>query len=312
MPFFSIIIPTYNRATFLERAIKSVLFQEYIDWELLIIDDASTDNTAEIVASIKDERIRYCKNEKNLERSASRNKGIDLSRGEFICFLDSDDAYRKNHLSSFYAFIEINKDFIGILYSGFQRNYSDGQTEIINESPAKNENVIEWIIQKQLPPPSSVCVPKEILQQYLFNTSIHINEDIELWVRIATKYPIQSITEVSLDFYIHGENTFCTQKIPRKDEIFVLKTICRNPICKNHLSKSFKRKRLQELRSQQIIIMISDKIGNANPYILRYLMRYPFSFQNKHRIYVLLENVTLFKALVALYSMIKKTLKSNN
>jgi glycosyltransferase involved in cell wall biosynthesis len=108
MPFFSIILPTYNRASFLSRSIGSVLIQDFQDWELLIIDDGSTDHTKEIVNSFNDQRIKYIYQE-NSERSAARNHGIKLATAEWICFLDSDDEYLQEHLKIFHKEIESNE-----------------------------------------------------------------------------------------------------------------------------------------------------------------------------------------------------------
>jgi glycosyltransferase involved in cell wall biosynthesis len=97
LPFFSIIIPTYNRAHTIRRAIESVLAQTYADWELIIVDDGSTDKTAELVRSYEDRRIRYVWQE-NKERSAARNHGVQLAMGEYMCFMDSDDEILSEHL----------------------------------------------------------------------------------------------------------------------------------------------------------------------------------------------------------------------
>ena len=105
MPFYSVIIPTYNRAKLISEAIKSVLEQTFKDWELIIVDDGSTDNTKETVQKFYDERIKYHYQE-NQERSAARNTGIDLATGDYLCFLDSDDYYLENHLQSFKKVID--------------------------------------------------------------------------------------------------------------------------------------------------------------------------------------------------------------
>ena len=97
---FSIIIPSYNRANHLPKAIESVLAQSFTDWELIIVDDGSTDNTSDVVASYNDPRIKYIYQE-NAERSAARNNGIRNANGEWICFLDSDDVYLNQHLAVF-------------------------------------------------------------------------------------------------------------------------------------------------------------------------------------------------------------------
>lgn len=96
-PFFSIIIPTYNRAHTIRKAIDSIINQSYGDWELIIVDDGSTDNTKSVVDSYSDSRIKYVWQE-NQERSAARNHGIIIATGKWSCFQDSDDEYLPDHL----------------------------------------------------------------------------------------------------------------------------------------------------------------------------------------------------------------------
>lgn len=101
---FSIIIPTYNRAHMISRGIESVINQTYTNWELIIIDDGSTDNTKEVVESYNDSRIQYYW-QKNQERSVARNNGIGKAKGDWICFLDSDDWYDKDCLKFYHDII---------------------------------------------------------------------------------------------------------------------------------------------------------------------------------------------------------------
>lgn len=89
----SIIMPSWNTAKFISETIQSVIDQTYTNWELLIVDDCSTDNTDEIVASFKDDRIRYFHNEKNSGAALTRNKALREAKGEWIAFLDSDDLW---------------------------------------------------------------------------------------------------------------------------------------------------------------------------------------------------------------------------
>jgi glycosyltransferase involved in cell wall biosynthesis len=93
------VIPTYNRADFLPKAIQSVLNQTYRDWEMIIVDDGSIDKTEEIVKDYKEARIRYIVHKSNLGSSAARNTGIKNSRGEYIAFLDSDDEWFPEKIS---------------------------------------------------------------------------------------------------------------------------------------------------------------------------------------------------------------------
>lgn len=104
----SIIMPSYNTAPYIKETIQSVLDQTYQNWELIIVDDCSTDNTDEVVASIKDERIRYLKNEKNSGAAVSRNRALREAKGRWIAFLDSDDLWMPEKLGKQIGFMEKN------------------------------------------------------------------------------------------------------------------------------------------------------------------------------------------------------------
>ncbi len=96
-PYFSIVLPTYNRAHLLPKAIDSIIAQNIVDWELLLIDDGSIDNTKQVVQAYNDPRIRYYY-QSNSGRSSARNLGLQNVKGRWICFLDSDDWYVADHL----------------------------------------------------------------------------------------------------------------------------------------------------------------------------------------------------------------------
>ena len=104
----SIIMPSYNTALYIEKTIQSVLDQTYPNWELIIVDDCSTDNTDEVLEKIKDTRIHYLKNEKNSGAAVSRNKALRESKGQWIAFLDSDDLWMPNKLEKQIRFMEEN------------------------------------------------------------------------------------------------------------------------------------------------------------------------------------------------------------
>ena len=104
----SIIMPSWNTAKFIGETIQSVKNQTYTNWELLIVDDCSTDNTDEIVASFKDDRIRYFHNEKNSGAALTRNKALREAKGEWIAFLDSDDLWAPTKLEHQINFMKKN------------------------------------------------------------------------------------------------------------------------------------------------------------------------------------------------------------
>ena len=113
--FFSVIIPTYNRAYCISEAVHSILDQTFENYELIIVDDASTDNTFEIIENINDQRIKYLRNEANKGQSASLNIGAAIAKGRYLAFLDSDDLWENNFLSSF-DFVKISKVIFLIPY----------------------------------------------------------------------------------------------------------------------------------------------------------------------------------------------------
>ena len=96
--YFSIILPTYNRSKMLKKAISSVLAQDFKNWELIVVDDASTDDTTAVVKSFLSNKITYLKNFENAHKGASRNNGIKIAKGKFITFLDDDDYYQVQHI----------------------------------------------------------------------------------------------------------------------------------------------------------------------------------------------------------------------
>lgn len=104
----SVIMPSYNTAKFIKETVESVLSQTYQNFEIIIVDDCSTDNTDEVVAGIEDERIKYIKNEKNSGAAISRNRALREAKGKWIAFLDSDDVWLPEKLEKQIAFMKEN------------------------------------------------------------------------------------------------------------------------------------------------------------------------------------------------------------
>ena len=118
-PLVSIIMPAYNCEKFVADAIKSVIDQVYKNWELIVINDASTDCTKDVITEIamSDSRILYCENEKNMGVSKTRNRGINLAKGEWIAFLDSDDMWMSTKLHAQIEFLKENTS-ANLLFTG--------------------------------------------------------------------------------------------------------------------------------------------------------------------------------------------------
>jgi len=198
--FFSVIMPTYNRANLIGKAIESVINQKYENWELLIIDDGSEDKTKQVVEKFVDKRIKYIYQE-NQERSAARNNGITHSIGEFICFLDSDDYYLPEFLTEFEKAIREN-NYKNAFY--FCNTYSERGDGVLEKSVAADltfENNYDFLLTNTIGTPR-VCLPKVIVKKHLFNLKIKNGEDFELWMRLIGGLDINYVnlyTQVFLD-----------------------------------------------------------------------------------------------------------------
>jgi glycosyltransferase involved in cell wall biosynthesis len=123
--FVSVILPTFNRADTLSRSIGSVLEQQHKNLELIVVDDGSTDRTRELVADIRDPRIRYIRHDRNRGQSAARNMGISIARAELIAFQDSDDRWAQEKLARQLPVLLYDPELAGV-YCDLRRHQLDG------------------------------------------------------------------------------------------------------------------------------------------------------------------------------------------
>lgn len=199
MTKISVIIPTYNRSKTLGRAIDSVLKQTYTDWELIIVDDASTDNTEEFVKKYTNENIRYYKNYQNRQKSYTRNFGVSKARGEYVAFLDSDDEWLPQKLEK--QLISLNKDeFIGC-FTGAYKIQGERKT---SRRPSIKESLLLDILKNRISiSMGSTClVRKDIFEKSGgFREDMTVNEDIELAVRLCFSNNLIVISEPLINIY---------------------------------------------------------------------------------------------------------------
>ncbi|MBN1349305.1 glycosyltransferase [candidate division KSB1 bacterium] len=194
MPRVSIIIPTYNRASFLPQAIQSVLKQTFKDFELIVIDDASDDSTPQVLAQFSKKLTAYRLPE-NRGVSAARNLGIERAQGEYIAFLDSDDQWKPEKLQTQMLWIQRNPE-INACYTDeiWIRNG-------VRINPGKRYTKYDgWFLEKMLPlcfiNPSSVLINREVFDEVgVFDESLPACEDYDLWLRINVRYPITLIPQ---------------------------------------------------------------------------------------------------------------------
>lgn len=237
IPFFSVIIPTYNRGHIIHSAIDSVVHQLYKNWELIIIDDGSTDNTKEVVSMFNDPRIKYVF-QQNTERSIARNNGIKMANGTYICFLDSDDVYCHNHLEIFYKTIEKGNFPEAMFFTN--PIVIDQLIEKKAEVPIYNgENSLSYILKNSIIP-DRVCIHKNIFQKYQFNPKVHIGEDTILWAEITNYFPMFHINDYTVKYLIHDDNSVNLKNNVYKNRLDGLLALFREQEIKQRLSSTLK------------------------------------------------------------------------
>lgn len=182
----SVIIPTYNSEKLLLLAVQSVLNQTYGDFEIIIIDDGSTDNTKQALGQFKDERIKYIYQE-NAGPAVARNKGINLAKGEYVAFLDADDKWVPEKLEIQINVFKENKD-IGLVYSAIDMEVESFQEREIerHKNCKTKEDLVKHLLFNAIGIVPSIIVKKDILNQAgLFDANLRLGEDWDLWIRIA-------------------------------------------------------------------------------------------------------------------------------
>ena len=212
----SVIIPTYNRAKLIKRSVESVLNQTYKNLELIIIDDGSTDNTKEVIDSIKDERIIYFY-QTNQGVSAARNKGIDLAKGKYIAFQDSDDAWHLDKLEiQIQKMNEHNADVV------FAKKYIFGNLRKRIEPKQPKEGFLD---KRDLPltlGTTTLFGKREVFLNNKFDLSILGIEDFEIALRINKNYSIYCIDKPLIDYYSQKDSISNNVEREMKDFKYIL------------------------------------------------------------------------------------------
>jgi len=211
-PMVSVILPAYNASGYIGEAVRGVLSQTYTNFELIIIDDGSTDNTADIVKSVDDERIRYIRTE-NQGNYFARNRGLKESKGRYIAFLDSDDIWLEDKLKTQISIFLKDND-IGLCCTDYyvffdedKKNVYKDTQHTFSEELMRQKRFIEILLLKNIIITSSVMV-KNACFKHLggFDTAHQNAMDYEMWLRIAMDYKIYYAKERTLLKRLHRWN----------------------------------------------------------------------------------------------------------
>lgn len=296
MPFFSIIIPTYNRSSIICRNILSLTKQSFQNFEIIVIDDGSTDDTEERVKilqkSIANLSYYY---QSNAERSAARNNGIKKAKGEFIICLDSDDYFDNNHLQVLYNYIQNLNELECAIISGYKYDKKGLISEApFPDLPIKNKQI--YFFQNPVIP-ARVCIHKNIFENFIYDTKITIVEDAILWAQISTLFPMHEIKNSTVYYSLHDDNSVNIKNYSAKKRLNGLRRYFSNPVS-------------DELNNRVKKELISDcyyRIAKSHNYhgktklfrscLVKSIITSPLSKTFKYKIFEYLDSYPLFNLL---------------
>lgn len=271
VPTVSVIIPTYNRAHLVGRAIRSVLNQTYQDFEVIVVDDGSTDNTEEVVKSFNDSRIRYVRHEQNRGGAAARNTGIKMAQGEYIAFQDSDDEWLPEKLEKQMKVFENAPAKVGVVYTGFWSIEGNVKKYSLDrEIRHKEGDIHSQILQGNFIATPTAVVKKVCFEKAgMFDERLPRLQDWELWIRVSKYFNFKVIDEPLGTQYSVGEGI-------RTDEEGLI--IARKLVLEKHYEEfesAGKKVLAKQLFSIGHLLCLFGKINEGREYMVRARMIRP-------------------------------------
>lgn len=268
----SVIIPTYNRAKTIEKSICSVLKQTIRNIEVIIVDDGSTDNTKDIILSIKDNRIRYVYQE-NKGACAARNNGLMQAKGMYIAFHDSDDEWLPNKLEKQLHIIE--KKNVDIVVCKMNQ-YLEKKIEYVTPKRLK-EGLIYPVIDLFGIGTQTIFGKKEVLQSTLFDETLPRYQDLEYLYSLSKDNRIYCINEGLVNYYI-GEDSISKSSKKMIEAVLLIvnkhpEIIMEYPIMTLHMRKNLIKDVNKELKTSEIYIEAMKKTKIRIYDVVKYLYR---------------------------------------
>lgn len=203
-PLVSIVIPTYNRSSTLYYALISVLNQTYQNFEIFVVDDASTDVTPDLITSFNDPRIKYIRFPENRKAGAARNAGMEQSQGKYIAFLDSDDAWLPLKLEMQVALMEGLSDEWGCSYTGAYVNKLGGITKQRVYKPKRSGDLLKDLLMNKF----VIWTPTFMFRRScldkvgLMDVTLVRSQDVDFYIRLLAEYKIAPVAEPLVNIYM--------------------------------------------------------------------------------------------------------------
>lgn len=217
VPKVTVVIPVYNREKYVAAAIESILAQTFPDFELLVIDDGSTDRSREIIQSYRDPRLHLVCNETNLGIPKTRNRGLQLAQGEYLAFLDSDDWAYPERLAKQVAFLDSHPDYAAVGAWVAWMDEEGRSLRRIRRKPVLPDEIAAQRLFRQGIENSASMARTVVLREYGHREEYDLSEDFDLWSRIAAQHKLATLPEVLGRCRMHESRTTYEQAHRKKD-----------------------------------------------------------------------------------------------
>jgi glycosyltransferase involved in cell wall biosynthesis len=276
MPRVTVVVPTYNRGQFVAEAIQSVLEQTFRDFELIVVDDGSTDDTTAVVGCFTDPRLHYVY-QTNQERSAARNHGLRLAQGEYVAFLDSDDVWLPTKLEHQVTLLDA-RPAVGLVYTGAY--IFEGQRTFTEQRPRWRGQALKALLMEDnvvCGSASTALVRRACFDRVGgFDENLRACEDWDMWLRIvAAGYEFDFVPQPLARCRVHGTNTQKdAEKMARATRTFFAKVLAQPAY---FASGEISRTRVQSLMELMVgrAYYIARQMAIARRHFLRSLWFYP-------------------------------------
>ena len=264
----TVVIPLFNKASYIERALRSVIAQTFENWEIVVVDDGSTDKGAEIVQSIKDYRIRLIQ-QTNQGESGARNRGIKEAKSDLISFLDADDDYFPCFIDTILR-LRRNYPEAGAYSTAYKIVESSGKVtkpKFCAIPPAPWEGIIPNYFKSALRGPpvcsSAIAVARKVFNEVgCFPVDEKLGEDLDMWLRIAFKYKIAYSTYIGAAYHRDASNRVCNINA-NLNGYKIVKTI--DEALANQSFDKLTKKLLLEIKAKKIIDSAAQCIVALKP-----------------------------------------------
>ncbi|MBL7924340.1 MAG: glycosyltransferase family 2 protein [Bacteroidia bacterium] len=273
--FFSVIIPTYNRVEFILLSVKSVLTQDYRNFEVIVVDDGSTDSTPEVMATVNDPRVRYVRI-RNSERGAARNTGVRLAQGDYVTFLDSDDQYYSNYLSTANDGLK-SSGFPVFYHQAYEvRNFLREKVRYAHDYDSHN---IGFLVKGNPLSCLGVFIHREEALLFPFNEDRDLSgsEDWELWIRLAANFGLKKDNRVCACLILHDDRSVINvdeQKLVRR-KLLAMQYSFKDPEVQRKFGAQWNKMDAYSDTYNSLHLMLDGQIRRSFYYFFKAMRTYP-------------------------------------